>query len=98
LADHKARLDNAESVLSKRTNRFVIILECVSNFSNKFGIFRTAEALGIQEVWVIQPDKQKLSKMSNGIEGVSKKSNQWLTVKTFKSTKDAIDAAHSEDR
>jgi len=92
------RLDRAEAVLQKRTNRFVIILECVSNISNKFGIFRTAEALGIQEVWVIQAEKYKLSKMSDGIEGVSKKANQWLTVRNFNSTALAIAAAKSEGR
>ena len=36
--------------------------------------------------------------MSDGIEGVSKKANQWLTVRNFNSTEIAIATANTEGR
>lgn len=50
----------------------------------RFGIYRTAEALGVHEVWVILPPKMRASRRA--INAVSKKAQQWLCVRHFAST------------
>jgi len=80
----EAQLQHAEAVLSQRTGRFVLVLECVADQSNRFGIYRTAEALGVHEVWVILPPKARASRRT--INAVSKKAQQWLSVRHFAST------------
>ncbi|KAK3240005.1 hypothetical protein CYMTET_50114 [Cymbomonas tetramitiformis] len=90
------RLSKANAVLKRRTLRFVLVLEGVADVVNKYGIYRCAEALGVQEVWSILPAKHKVSK--NALNAVSKKAQQWLTLRTFTSTSDCIDAARAEGR
>eukprot|EP00854_Cymbomonas_tetramitiformis_P009452 gene9452-11196_t len=96
------RLSKANAVLKRRTLRFVLVLEGVADVVNKYGIYRCAEALGVQEVWSILPAKHKVilgqslgnkaeknasSQVSkNALNAVSKKAQQWLTLRTFTST------------
>ena len=98
LQQHLPRLEKAERVIKNRTTRVVVILECVSNLSNCFGIFRSCEAFGVQEVWVVLPARYRTSKMPDGIDSVSKKTEQWLTVRYFASSRLAVAAARAEGR
>ena len=65
----------AETVLSHRTSRIVLVIERCSSSHNYTAVLRTAEALGIQHVFLIQPpvkdaqalvDKEKASTIDNG--------------------------------
>ena len=48
-------LRKAETVLSHRTSRIVLVIERCSSTHNYTAVLRTAEALGIQHVFLIQP-------------------------------------------
>ena len=45
----------AEGAILKRTSRITIVVERCTNDHNYSAILRTAEALGVQQVWIISP-------------------------------------------
>lgn len=45
----------AEGAIRKRTSRLIIVVERCTNDHNYSAILRTAEALGVQHVWIISP-------------------------------------------
>ena len=45
----------AEGAIQKRTSRITVVVERCTNDHNYSAILRTAEALGIQNVWIICP-------------------------------------------
>jgi tRNA G18 (ribose-2'-O)-methylase SpoU len=45
----------AECVIRHRTSRLVVVIERCTNDHNYSAIHRTAEALGVQQIWVINP-------------------------------------------
>lgn len=47
----------AEAAIRNRTSRLIIVVERCTNDHNYSAILRTAEALGIQHVWIIAPPK-----------------------------------------
>jgi hypothetical protein len=73
-------------VLSFRTGSIAIVLDQVTNLSNRAGILRTAEAIGIQYVFLIHP--QKFQARSRGIHGrVSRGSQRFLSLELCFNTK-----------
>ena len=61
----------AEAVIQQRTSSITVVVERCTNDHNYSAILRTAEALGIQNVFIIDPpleeqedDDQKLSRLS----------------------------------
>eukprot|EP00957_Ditylum_brightwellii_P204430 15339216-Ditylum_brightwellii.AAC.1 len=48
-------LRKAESALQNRTSRLIIVVERCTNDHNYSAILRTAEALGVQHVYIIAP-------------------------------------------
>ncbi|KAG2851908.1 hypothetical protein PC114_g28836, partial [Phytophthora cactorum] len=54
------RLRRAETVLQHRTSRIVLVLEQCMDSHNHQAVLRTAEALGIQHVWLIAANDQQL--------------------------------------
>jgi len=48
-------LRKAETVLSRRTGRLVMVLERLQDGHNFCAVLRTMEALGVQHVWVVSP-------------------------------------------
>lgn len=52
------RLERIEHVLSNRLRSVVLVLDHLRDPHNRAAILRTAEAMGIQEIHVIQPDGQ----------------------------------------
>jgi len=48
-------LRKAEAVIQQRTTSLIIVVERCTNDHNYSAIIRTAEALGIQQVWLIDP-------------------------------------------
>jgi len=54
------------TVLSQRTGRILLVLECCTNSRNEHAVLRSAECLGVQNVWIINaPGEQKESELVN---------------------------------
>lgn len=72
-------LRKAEGALRMRTSRLIIVVERCTNDHNYSAILRTAEALGVQHVYIIAPQARNATLRINGeveigvdeIEGVS---------------------------
>ncbi len=58
-------LRKAEAALQKRTSRLIVVVERCTNDHNYSAILRTAEALGIQHVYIIDPKAIKSTLMSD---------------------------------
>lgn len=57
----------AEAVLQWRTSRVTVVVERCTNDHNYSAILRTAEALGVQHVWIVDPPTQPtLLELENG--------------------------------
>ncbi len=87
------RLRRAEAVLQQRTNRLLLVLERPADNFNVQAVLRTAEAFGIQNVWIVDHVRTpvKLSK------SVTKGSFLWLTMRHFVSAEDCIEALQQDD-
>ncbi len=84
------RLRRAESVLRQRTGRLLLVLERPADNHNIQAVLRTAEAYGIQHVWVVDHavPPQKINK------SVTKGSYLWLSMRHFQRPQDCIQALH----
>ncbi|MDP6962886.1 MAG: TrmH family RNA methyltransferase [Planctomycetota bacterium] len=81
------RLRRAEAVLQFRTSRLVLVAERCVDTHNLTAILRTAELMGIQNVYTIDQDldisKQQRSTVSSG-------ANFWVDVHNFKCTESCV--------
>ena len=68
-------LRKAECALARRTSRVALVIERVTNNHNHSAILRTAEALGIQHVWLIDPPAENTA----GGKNISQKSSSART-------------------
>ncbi len=86
------RLRRAEAVLQKRTTRLLLVLERPADNFNVQAVLRTAEAFGVQHVWIVDHQRTpvKLSK------SVTKGSFLWLTLRRFDSPDACVDALLQE--
>lgn len=99
------RLRRAETVLQHRTSRIVLVLEQCMDSHNHQAVLRTAEALGIQHVWLITANDQQLkthsdkSKKSNKTSGkkITKNCAVWLTVREFSSIASCLEALRENE-
>jgi len=116
LLDHEElsnrMLRKAEAVIQWRTSRLIIVIERCTNDHNYSAILRTAEALGIQTVYMIDPpdmeddkeiDPQKqIARTAEEIEQrrlhhlFARNATEWLTVRDFASTEDCIACCRKE--
>ncbi|MBX3442322.1 MAG: RNA methyltransferase [Planctomyces sp.] len=73
--DRRRRLD---SVLARRTRRLTLVLDDIRQEHNVSAVLRSAEAFGIQDVYVIETDEsfQVTAKVAMG-------SHRWLTLHRF---------------
>ncbi len=82
--DHKGLdgriLRKAEAAIRGRTSRLVIVVERCTNDYNYSAILRSAEALGIQHVYIIAP--QSMTQTLQQEDGEEKGSNQYLVNST----------------
>ncbi|KAG6941984.1 hypothetical protein JG687_00019328 [Phytophthora cactorum] len=100
------RLRRAETVLQHRTSRIVLVLEQCMDSHNHQAVLRTAEALGIQHVWLIaandqqlktHPDKRnKRNKKTSGMK-ITKNCAVWLTVREFSSIAACLEALRENE-
>jgi len=63
----------AEGAILNRTSRLIIVVERCTNDHNYSAILRTAEALGVQHVYIIAPRCIQSTLTNNGDEGVDVK-------------------------
>jgi tRNA (guanosine-2'-O-)-methyltransferase len=79
------RRERIDAVARNRTRDIVIVLERVMNAHNISAVLRSADAFGIQEIIYIGDEL-------NLAQGISLGSEQWLTIRKFSSTADALSA------
>ena len=53
------RLRKAETVLRRRTSRLIVVLESSYDQHNQAAVLRTADCLGIQHCWLVDPVEEK---------------------------------------
>jgi tRNA (guanosine-2'-O-)-methyltransferase len=82
------RLRRAETVLRRRTGRVLLVVERPWGNHNVQAVFRTAEAFGIQHVWMVDhPNSQEKLNQS-----VTKGSYHWLSLRRFETPVLCIEA------
>lgn len=80
--ERRARI---EEVISKRTRNFIPVMEKIFDQGNINAVFRSAEAMGFQDVHMVDNHKIKISTR------ISKGSDKWLTVKQWQDTKSCFE-------
>jgi len=90
------RLQLAESVLSRRTNRILLVLDRCYDIHNIQAILRTAECLGIQYIYIVLPVEVRGKIHSGNI--VDKANHFFLTVKEFQTSQECLIALQEEGR
>jgi len=89
------RLRVAETVLSRRTNQVALVLERCFNNLNHQAVLRTAECLGIQYIYAVNPVESKRQKISKKL---TKGNDSWLTIKRYDTTTECITDLQAEGR
>ena len=85
-----ARKQRINTVSRARTKHVCLVLQDVANEHNICACLRSAEAFGIQNVYVVNEKKNyKLSTVAKG-------SSSWLTVHNFRSIEECCDALKQE--
>ncbi|RLN93598.1 hypothetical protein BBJ28_00015855 [Nothophytophthora sp. Chile5] len=106
LKEAPERLRRAEMVLAHRTSRIVLVLEQCMDSHNHQAVLRTAEALGIQHVWLIAANEQQLKTHPNKSKANAKKSSGkkitkncagWLSVRQFTSIATCLEALRESE-
>ncbi|GAB5371757.1 hypothetical protein AAMO2058_001607300 [Amorphochlora amoebiformis] len=82
--------EKARNVLRMRTKRLVVVLEGITDISNRYGIFRTCDALGIHEVWIVKSQEKKLKLTPEDPHTLSKNTERGLKVINFETADDLI--------
>ncbi|GAB9475211.1 Rna methyltransferase, trmh superfamily protein [Globisporangium polare] len=83
------RIRKAETVLNRRTSRVILVLEASCDMFNQQAVLRTAECMGIQHVWIVEPAFYKQHKTERHI---AREAVNWLSIRRFKTTQACIDA------
>eukprot|EP00658_Telonema_sp_P-2_P071526 TRINITY_DN60776_c0_g1_i2.p1 TRINITY_DN60776_c0_g1~~TRINITY_DN60776_c0_g1_i2.p1 ORF type:complete len:263 (+),score=62.51 TRINITY_DN60776_c0_g1_i2:174-962(+) len=80
------RIRRVESVLRQRTSRVLLVLEASIDEHNQQAVVRTAEAFGVQHVWILRASEKEMKKreMENA-RRVSKAAAKWVSVRMFTS-------------
>jgi len=97
------RLRKAESILANRTTRFLLVIERSYDLHNQYAVLRTAECLGIQNVWMVESPAQKVKKLptQSHLEvnhKIARQSANWLSIRTFNTTTECIKALREDNR
>jgi tRNA G18 (ribose-2'-O)-methylase SpoU len=99
----------AETVICRRTGRLTIVIERSTNSQNYTAVLRTAEALGVQHVWLISPpgwQQNNHRRKKNRFEdddkdweihvAYAKQAQKWLTIRVFKTSEECVQAMKEE--
>jgi tRNA G18 (ribose-2'-O)-methylase SpoU len=102
------RLLRAETVLSHRTHRFLLVLESAVDSRNQQAVLRTAESFGMQDIWIVRSPvtRDEQGQRVRGDEETSAEvsdkkrfcsgASLWLTVRFFDDTISCIAALREE--
>jgi|FLOH01.1.fsa_nt_gi tRNA(Leu) C34 or U34 (ribose-2'-O)-methylase TrmL len=94
-SDAPRRLRRAEAVLRQRCGRILLVLERQTDAHNQMAVLRTAEAMGLVHVWLVedgsQPQLPRLKK------SVTKGAHGWLELRYFEDTATCIQALRAEE-
>lgn len=82
-----ARLRSAERALGHRTRSLVVCMDDLVSPRNASAVIRTADALGLQEVHLIQPDGQQRMERT-----VTMRAERWLDVVWYRDGQSFVDA------
>jgi len=86
----ESRKEKIEKISQDRTDHICLVLQDVANEHNICACLRSAEAFGIQNIYVVNEKKKyKLSTVAKG-------SSSWLTVHNFETIKDCSKALKAE--
>ncbi|KAJ0405960.1 hypothetical protein P43SY_005526 [Pythium insidiosum] len=86
------RIRKAETVLQRRTTRIVLVIESSCDLFNQQAVLRTAECMGIQHVYIVEPAFYK----DPGHRRIARQAADWLTIHRFKTTEECIRALLSD--
>lgn len=95
------RLIRAEAVLAHRTSRILLVVEHMVDSLNHQAVLRTAEALGVQNVWLVDSGMRKSYTLPGGVRvvpTVTVGSSKWLTLRSFEKTEECIEALRQDGR
>jgi tRNA (guanosine-2'-O-)-methyltransferase len=90
------RLQRFKDVIAKRQNNITVILENVFDPHNIAAVMRTADSIGIQELYIINsflpPEKQrqKYARRSSG------SAIKWLTIKEYNTVSECVQAVRKQ--
>ena len=87
------RESRIRTVLDKRQENLVVVLENVADPHNISAVMRTCDAVGVQDVYVlntrIPPHRKWGAKSSSSAAG-------WLTVRQYEDAKECLDAVRRQ--
>ncbi|KAH7468440.1 tRNA (guanosine(18)-2'-O)-methyltransferase [Phytophthora ramorum] len=98
-AEAPERLRRAETVLRHRTARLVLVLEQCMDSHNHQAVLRTAEALGVQHVWLIAANdrQRKTHPAKSSGKKITKNCAVWLSVREFSSIAACLEALRESE-
>ena len=85
----ESRLNRIDSVLSQRSYSTVVVLDGVSSEHNISAVLRSADAFGLQKIFIVGPQFSHTKGISMGVEN-------WLSVKRMETAEDVINQLKSE--
>jgi tRNA G18 (ribose-2'-O)-methylase SpoU len=91
------RLRKAERILSQRTDRILLVLERCHDSYNQQAVLRTAECLGVQNVWIVTNVETKKKHFVPN-RRITRGSDDWLTIRSFETTTECIAALREDGR
>ncbi len=85
------RKQKIQKIMSARQSGCVVVLEDVSDPHNAAAVIRTAEALGISDVWLIFNEGKSFNPRKVGDKS-SSHANKWMRFQKFKSSRECIES------
>jgi len=85
------REEKIREVLKGRQSGLIVVLEDIHDPHNAAAILRTCDALGVQHAWFIFDKEERYNPKRVG-KSSSSSANKWLSFRTFKSTRECLEA------
>ncbi len=89
IPERKARIDE---VVSQRTRTLTVVMEAFCDPQNVNAVLRTCEALGVQEIHVVEGPVKPYDRNKK----ISQNADKWLDVHRWKSTRDCLTQLKSD--